>query len=108
MLPTDFFDGYLEMYKKPKIKKTPWQKMVYAIKKPLHDNITSPMKWKLINLTCLVKGHNFKLMFKPDFRKNRKPWFHFWCDRCLVGVDITFKNSPPSQNDTTQAQKEAS
>jgi hypothetical protein len=86
----DFINGYLGVYNKPKIKQTLWQRIVYAIKKPITDNIWHPMKWKLINLTCLVKGHEFKLLFRPDFRKGRDTWFHFFCERCCVGVDITY------------------
>ena len=92
MLPEDFLDGWLDVYKKPKIEKTLWQKIKYAIKKPIHDNIVHPMRWKLINLTCFVIGHDFKLLFKPDFRKNRKACFHFWCERCATSVTLTIKD----------------
>ena len=91
MLCEDFLDGYLELYNKPKVKKSFWQKFVYAIKKPIHDNITRPMRWKLINLSCLLLGHKFKLLFRPDFRKNHDTNFHFFCERCCAGVNITFK-----------------
>ena len=91
MLKEDFIDGWLDVYKKPKIEKTLWQKIVYAIKKPLYDNITFPMRLRLINLTCFIKGHDFKLMFKPDLRKNRNPEFDFLCERCLTHVGLTIK-----------------
>jgi len=89
MLPEDFIDGWLGAYGKPKTKKTFWQNLKYAIRKPIEDNIVHPMRWKMINLTCLIKGHQFKLMFKPDFRKNRPHVFHFWCDRCITDCTLT-------------------
>ena len=100
MLVDDFVDGYLDIYNKPKIKKTFWQRIIYVIKKSLYDNIFHPMKWKLINLTCFVKGHEFKMTFKPDFRKGRRVWFHYFCERCCTNVDITFINENKKASQT--------
>ena len=100
MLCDDFLDGFLELHGKPKLKKTFWQRIVYTVKKPFYDNIVNPMKWKLINLTCLVKGHEFKLMFKPDFRKGRRVWFHYFCKRCCAHVDITYINEDKKASQT--------
>lgn len=92
MMVEDFANGWLDLYNKPKMKKTFWQKVKRAIVKPVQDNILHPMRWRLINLTCLIKGHEFKMLFKPDFRKNRKTWFHYYCERCCTNVDITYTN----------------
>jgi uncharacterized membrane protein YoaT (DUF817 family) len=88
MLTHDYETALDMIYgRKPK-KLSLKQRIIRLFTKAPYEHYMLGIRWQFINITCLLFGHKWKLLFKPDMRKGRLNNAHFHCTRCCRYIEV--------------------